>query len=91
MSVLVVSPTLPSINTREPRNDDIHIHRRRVLLRRLSRAPLLLLLRGPGDDAHDFGVAHLKVRRAIGGILGSDLGVEAAQFVPATAVDAQER
>ncbi|CAH0027661.1 unnamed protein product [Clonostachys rhizophaga] len=52
---------------------------------------LLLGLRGTGQDAHDFGVAHLEVGRAIGSGLDADLGVQATELVPATAIDAQER
>ena len=43
------------------------------------------------DGADDFGLAHFEVGGAVGGGLGGDLGVQAAELVPAAAVDAEVR
>lgn len=90
---LLVVPAPPlAIDAREPSDDNVDADGRRILLRGLAaRAALLLLLRRPCDDAHDLGVAHLEVGRAVGGFLGPDLRIEAPELVPAPAVDAQER
>lgn len=92
---LVASRALLAVDAGEAGNDDVDNDGGGVAAWRLSASPLrlglgLLLLRRAGHDAHYFCVAHFEVGRSVGGILGADLGVEAAEFVPAAAVDAQE-
>lgn len=92
---LVASRALLAVDAGESGNDDVDNDGGGVAAGRLSASSLrlglgLLLLRRAGHDAHYFCVAHFEVGRSVGGILGADLGVEAAEFVPAAAVDAQE-
>ena len=46
-------------------------------------------LEGPTDDAEDFGVAHFEIGGTICGGVGGDLGVQAAELIPAPAVGAE--
>lgn len=91
-SLIIPSPPLP-INRAKPSHDDAHSDIRTIIAIRSSSAPALApaLLAWTRHDAHDLGVAHLEVRRAVGGGLGPDLGMQTAQFVPSAPVDAQER
>ena len=43
-----------------------------------------------GDAAQDLCIAHFEVRGAVGGGLSGDLRVDAAEFVPAPSVEAEE-
>lgn len=86
-SLIIPAPPLP-LHTTEAREADFNLDDC------IARAPATgtdaLPFCGAAHCADDFCVAHFEVGGAICGCLGGDLGCEAAEFVPAAAVEAEE-
>lgn len=89
IDVLVAPPSSFSIHPTKPRNANFNPNLCFSVTASPSADPLPL--RWPGYSADHLRVAHLQVRRAIGGCLSGDLRSKAAKLVPATAIETKQR
>lgn len=89
MHLLVVTASLHAVDRAEASDDKVDGNG--SLLGLTASASATLRFGRTRNNAHDLCVAHLKIARAIGGFLGTDLGVQASELVPAAAIDAQKR